>query len=489
MVALKIESTIEHQLPEGWAWAELEECVDILDRRRIPVSAAERKARNAGKAESELYPYYGATGQIGFIDGFLFDEELVLLGEDGAPFLDSSKEKAYLIRGKSWVNNHAHVLRALEGLLLNSFLCHYLNVFDFKDYVTGTTRLKLNQSRMRKIPVPIPPIPEQKRIVEKVAELSSQLNAGIESLKNVKAQVQRYCQAILKQAFEGKLTKDWRGKRKRKVLKPHSHTCKMGLSDQPSADGDDSPKLPEGWRWVALSKITKVSVGYVGPISRYYTTKNLGTPLLSTKNISSDGIKLDEIKYVNEAFSQEYVEKQILPDDIIIARHGYSGSAARIPNSLKKAFCLNAIIVRKSKAALSKYLEFMFNFKGTRNRLGRKKSGSVQGVVNTTVLKEFKIPLPPLTEQSELVAVIESFFSAAAKVEVAAQQSLVQSERLRQSTFREAIKGKLVSQDPTDEPAGKLLEQIREKKEKRRSEKRRKKECRLKQFGLVYNAK
>jgi type I restriction enzyme S subunit len=97
--------------PRGWVSAELGDLVEVLDRFRVPVNAEERAGRQ-GKI-----PYYGATGQVGWIDNFLFDEELVLLGEDGAPFLDPQKPKAYTIRGKSWVNNHAHVLRGRRGVL------------------------------------------------------------------------------------------------------------------------------------------------------------------------------------------------------------------------------------------------------------------------------------------------------------------------------------------------------------------------------------
>jgi type I restriction enzyme S subunit len=149
-------------------WTKLENCVDILDNRRIPINAEQREVRMGGKSASQLYPYYGATGQVGWIDNYLFDEELVLLGEDGAPFLEPIKDKAYIIKGKSWVNNHAHVLKSLIAITSNSFLCHYLNIFDYNGYVTGTTRFKLNQSPMRKIPIPLPPLPEQHRIVAKI---------------------------------------------------------------------------------------------------------------------------------------------------------------------------------------------------------------------------------------------------------------------------------------------------------------------------------
>lgn len=151
-------------LPEGWAWTNLENCVEILDCQRIPINAKDRETR-----KGEI-PYYGATGQIGWIDDYLFDEELVLLGEDGAPFLDPSKNKSYIISGKSWVNNHAHVLKAIDGLAINHFILHYLNIFHYEDYVSGTTRLKLNQAPMKKIPIPIAPLPEQRRIVARIEE-------------------------------------------------------------------------------------------------------------------------------------------------------------------------------------------------------------------------------------------------------------------------------------------------------------------------------
>ena len=158
-------------LPKRWLETKLENCIEILDNERIPINFSERKLRQ-GKI-----PYYGSTGQVGWIDDYLFDEELVLLGEDAAPFLNNFKDKAYLISGKSWVNNHAHVLRGIKDLLLNSFLCHFLNQFDYYGYVTGTTRLKLNQTSMKTIPVLLPPLSEQKRIVSKIESIFGRIDA------------------------------------------------------------------------------------------------------------------------------------------------------------------------------------------------------------------------------------------------------------------------------------------------------------------------
>ena len=154
--------------------------VEILDSRRVPVNSEERKKR-VGKI-----PYYGATGQVGWIDDYLFDEELVLLGEDGAPFLDPSKSKAYLVRGKSWVNNHAHVLRAKPGLL-NSFLLYQLNCTNYRHYVSGTTRLKLPQGPMKQIPLLVPDEDEQREIVAEIEKQFTRLDAGVAGLRRVQA--------------------------------------------------------------------------------------------------------------------------------------------------------------------------------------------------------------------------------------------------------------------------------------------------------------
>ncbi|MFD6859289.1 restriction endonuclease subunit S [Rhodococcus sp. NPDC060090] len=139
----------------GWPAAKLGDVAEFLDHLRRPVT---QKDRVEGP-----YPYFGANGQQGTIDGFLFDEELLLLAEDGGHFENPSRGIAYTIAGKSWVNNHAHVLRPRDGVDLR-YLCRVLENMDVRPFISGTTRAKLTKGSAAGIQVPLPPLAEQRRI-------------------------------------------------------------------------------------------------------------------------------------------------------------------------------------------------------------------------------------------------------------------------------------------------------------------------------------
>lgn len=158
------EPVITFPLPIGWAATSIGEATICRDGERVPVSQAEREGRD------KVFDYYGASGVIDKIDSYLFDKPLLLVGEDGANLINRSTPIAFMARGRYWVNNHAHVLDGIsEELLL--YIALYFNAIDLKPYVTGTAQPKMNQSKMNGIPVALPPVAEQHRIVAKVDEL------------------------------------------------------------------------------------------------------------------------------------------------------------------------------------------------------------------------------------------------------------------------------------------------------------------------------
>jgi type I restriction enzyme S subunit len=140
----------------GWPTKPLGELVDILDRLRKPITQSDRTVGP--------YPYYGATGVLDYVEGYLFDEPLVLIGEDGAKW-EAGANSAFPIEGKAWVNNHAHVIRPHRARVLDAWLIYYLNGSDLMPFVSGMTVPKLNQGRLREIPIPLPPLEEQHQIV------------------------------------------------------------------------------------------------------------------------------------------------------------------------------------------------------------------------------------------------------------------------------------------------------------------------------------
>ena len=155
-------------MKEGWEYKKLGEVCEILDSRRKPITK--------NKRESGIIPYYGATGLLDYVKDFIFDEKLVLLGEDGAKW-GAGEISAYIIEGKSWVNNHAHALRPKRDLLIDELLVYYLNFSNLLPFITGVTVPKLNQEKMRSIEIPIGPVKEQQSIVDYLDSAFAKIDA------------------------------------------------------------------------------------------------------------------------------------------------------------------------------------------------------------------------------------------------------------------------------------------------------------------------
>ena len=158
-------------MPQGWAVCRLEDVCLIYDNQRQPINSTERQERKK-KAQS-LYPYYGATGQVDWIDDYMLDGTFILLGEDGAPFLDKFAVKAYVVSGKIWVNNHAHILKPKCDI---TYLTYYLNRYDYSACVNGSTRLKLTQADMKNMTIVLPPLVEQHRIAARIENIFRMLD-------------------------------------------------------------------------------------------------------------------------------------------------------------------------------------------------------------------------------------------------------------------------------------------------------------------------
>jgi type I restriction enzyme, S subunit len=186
------------ELPEGWKWVKIEDATISLDNKRKPINKDERKKRHGN------IPYYGANGQVGWIDDYIFDEPLVCVVEDET-FTGREIPFSYKITGQTWVNNHAHVLKPNEGLNID-FLNYQLFYYPFLRLTTGTTgRKKLTKNALRNAPIKICSLEEQVEVVQEIESRLSVADKMEESITQSMQQAEALRQSILKKAFEGKL--------------------------------------------------------------------------------------------------------------------------------------------------------------------------------------------------------------------------------------------------------------------------------------------
>ena len=377
----------------------LEQAADILDSYRKPVNSKERLNLIKGKPLDELFPYYGATGQVGWIDSFLTDGEYILLGEDGAPFLNPYAEKAYIIYGKTWVNNHAHILRSKTN---NEFLCYYLNYFNYKNYVSGTTRLKLTQAQMRKIPIPNIPSDEQSRIVASIEELFSELDKAVDTLKTTKEQLEVYRQTILVDAFRAAT---------------NSTYLKVGCV---CAKIVDCPHSTPKW-------------------------EKSGKLCLRTTNFKRGYLDLQSPNYVSEETFNDRNRRIIpQPGDVLYSREGsVLGIACTIPSNVYPCLGQRMMLLRSGEKLNNRYLMHYLNSPMVTNHVIATKGGTGSPHINVGDIKEFQIPIPSLEEQSNIVCQIEEQLSSCDNVEKTVDAILTQADAMRQSILKQAFEGTL----------------------------------------------
>ena len=166
---------------EGMEWKRLPDICENLDRRRKPVTASNRTFGP--------YPYYGASGIVDYVSSYIFDGNYLLISEDGANLLARSTPIAFSISGKNWVNNHAHVLK-FQNMFTQKYIEYYINMIDVSQYVSGGAQPKLNQENLNKILIPIPPLPEQQRIISILDKFETLVNDLTEGLPAEIAAVQ-----------------------------------------------------------------------------------------------------------------------------------------------------------------------------------------------------------------------------------------------------------------------------------------------------------
>ena len=313
--------------------------------------------------------------------------------------------------------------------------------------VNADTHKRYWISHYSRLPILLPPLPEQQRIVAKIEELFSSLDKGIESLKTAQQQLKIYRQSVLKWAFEGKLT---------------NKNVKEG-------------ELPEGWKWLKLDDVVDEFVrGPFGGSLKKECFVPKGYKVYEQKNAIYQSTELGKY-FINENKFKELIRFKVKPYDYIVSCSGTIGKLFMIPEKAPKGIINQALLIIRINRDLLLEKFFMHLFTSSFFQRLIIKDAKGTAMLNLAGVKDMKLVpvlLPPIREQQDSVAEIESRRSVCDKIEESIEQSLKQAEALRQSILKKAFEGKLFSQDPNDEPASKLLERIKVEREKTAIKKR-----------------
>lgn len=417
-----------YEVPENWVWVRLIGNVNLcLDGYRNPINSNER-AKRVGNV-----PYYGATGQVGWIDDYLTDEHLVLLGEDGAPFLDLLKDKAYVIFGKAWVNNHAHILKSCFGEIGNVFLMHYLNTVDYKDFVKGTTRLKLTQGSMQLMPFPLPPLSEQQRIVERIEELFAKLDEAKERLQEAADSFAVRKAAILHKAFTGELTKQWRREN--------------GVSDESWEEkkGEDF-----------FEYVTSGSRGW----AKYYSDK--GSIFVRMGNLNHGTIELDfsDIQYVELPDQVEGQRSKLQKNDILISITADVGMIGLVREDMDAYINQHVALARPKNDLYAEFLAWYFVSDVGLQQMQNKQRGATKIGLGLQDIRSIILKIPTLPEQHEIVRLIDDLLARERKAQQAAEQALASIDLMKKSILARAFRGELGTNKASEASALELLRQV-----------------------------
>lgn len=330
---------------------------------------------------------------------------------------------------------------------------------------TGTTFRAISGDILKNTEIPLPPLAEQHRIVAKIEELFSRLDKGVESLKAAQAQLKTYRQAVLKWAFEGKLAND-----KPSITNDELKMTNNENKDNPKNPHSDKEELPEGWEWKNFGNLFLDS-----PQNGIYKSNSdygSGIKILRIDGFY-DGVILHDYDYKRLKLTSEEIKKYSLEvDDIVVNRVnsmvylGKCGIVRLLNETVVFESNIMRIKVNKEKALPNFLTLYLSSQNGLRELRKNAKQAVNQASINQTDVSNVEVPLPPtIKEQEKIVQEIESRLSVCDKIEEGILHSLKQAEALRQSILKKAFEGKLVAQNPEDEPAQVLLERIRAEKE------------------------
>ncbi len=380
---------------EGWVLTDIGELLINRDSERVPLSLGVRS-----KQENKIYDYYGATGVVDKVDDYLFDERLLLIGEDGANLLSRSKDNAFFAEGKYWVNNHAHILDCPEKEVLD-YVAFLINSMSLEDYITGSAQPKLNQDNLNKIEIPLPPLEEQRRIIAQVNLWQNYIQDLEASEIELKESVESAKSKILDLAIHGKLVpQDPNDEPASELLK------RINPKAVASWDNPHYANIPSSWVCTTMGSIFQHNTGKA--LNKSASTEGALLPYLTTSNVYWKTFDLSVVKEMR--FKESEIEKcTIRKGDLLVCEGGDIGRAAIWDKDY--SICIQNHLHRlrpKGDVVPLLYLYYIMYLKLTNNLEG--KGIGLQGF-SSGLLDKLEVPLPPYNEQIRIVDKIQEAFN------------------------------------------------------------------------------
>ena len=422
-----IEDEIPFELPSGWSWVRFGTLTINRDSERKPVALSSRK--NVEKK----YDYYGASGKIDKIDNYLFDEKLLLIGEDGANLVTRSKPIAFFAEGQYWVNNHAHCIDATDKRYLN-YLCYFINAINLEPYVTGSAQPKMNQENMNNILISLPPFKEQLQILnqidlfyEAISSLENEQQGLVDLIGMTKSK-------ILDFAIRGKLVpqdpddepasvllerirtqkeelikqdKIKRDKKESVIFKGEDNSYYRLTADKKRFDAEIPFEIPKNWCWTTLPSVASVELG-----KTLDKAKNTGSyhPYLRSVNVQWGYIDLSDLNEMK--FEEHEIDKySIKRNDLLICEGGDVGRCCiwEINDTFLYQNALHRVrFYADLEPRFYLYVMMLYESLGILKNIS---TGVTIKHLTGNVLSAMPVPLPPLSEQKRIVEAIEVVFA------------------------------------------------------------------------------
>lgn len=434
---------------------------------------------SSGKINWESVPF--CEKEPDSVDKYRIEQNDILVSRAGSVGISYRIEEvpaeavfaSYLIRFKPII---------IEPKFIEYFLKTDIYWNSISEFTAGIAVPNVNATKLAELKIPIPPLNEQHRIVEKLDKLLAKVESAKARLERIPRLLKQFRQAVLSAAVSGELTKDWRKNnpdvedayvllensiQSIKILLKGKYK-EISLPEYPINE-----IIPSKWKYTFIQPLLNyerngIKTGPFGSALKKSEHQQKGIPVVGIENIGEGKFNFGNKIFVTAEKAVQLNSFNVLPEEIIISRSGTVGEVCVVPFDFGPALIsTNLIRMALNRTVINPYF-FTYLFQGSTlilNQIRELCKGSTRDFLNQTILKSLIFVLPPLKEQNEIIKRVEALFKTADQIEARYKKAKAHVDKLQQSILAKAFRGELVAQDPNDEPAEVLLERIKSLKQ------------------------